>query len=316
MFKFKKKGRIFKVDNNYPWMNSHTTPIASILIDDRIRVYFSCRAKIDDNGNFISNSGFVDLDKDNPKNILYIHDKPLLKLGVYGSFDEFGIMVTDVICNEDKIYMYYAGWQRLGGGTAAYQVMLGLAISEDKGLTFKKVSKGPIMGIDFYDPISIGNVSVIKEKNKWSIYYTNLTEWKLTGEKPSYEYEIKHASSTDGIFWQKSNRVMIGIKNGFGVATPTVHKINDKYHMWFGFRKLYDKEGKVGSYLIGYASSINGVKWFRDDELSGIEKSEEGWDSEMICYPDLVQTENKLYLFYCGNGFGKDGFGYAECDLS
>ena len=29
-------------------------------------------------------------------------------------------------------------------------------------------------------------------------------------------------------------------------------------------------------------------------------------------YPDLVQTENKLYLFYCGNGFGKDGFGYAE----
>ena len=64
--------------------------------------------KIDDNGNFISNSGFVDLDKDNSKNILYIHDKPLLKLGVYGSFDEFGIMVTDVICNEDKIYMYYA----------------------------------------------------------------------------------------------------------------------------------------------------------------------------------------------------------------
>lgn len=312
MFIWKKLGRIFKVDGNYPWMNSHTTPIAALLISDRIRIYFSTRSKKDTEGNFISNSSFIDLDKDDPTKILYKHEKPLFELGGYGSFDEFGVMVTDVLEYNGKVYLYYAGWQRLGGGTAAYQVMLGLAISEDQGISFKKISKGPIMSIDYFDHISIGNVAAIVENNNWKLYYTNLTEWVISGNKPTYEYEIKFATSGDGVFWNKTDKVVIGEENGFGVATPTVHKINNHYHMWFGYRKAYDSNNNVGGYGIGYAHSNDGINWVREDELSEILTSKSGWDSEMICYPDLVQVNDRTFLFYCGNEFGKEGVGVAE----
>lgn len=312
MFIWEKLGQIFKVNGNYSWMNSHTTPIATLLMEDKIRVYFSTRSAADENGNFISNSSFFDVSKDDPTNVLYVHDKPLFEMGDYGAFDEFGVMVTDVLEYNGKVYLYYAGWQRLGGGTAAYQVMLGLAISEDEGVTFKKVSKGPIMGIDYYDHISIGNVATIVENGKWKMYYTNLTEWILTGAKPTYKYEIKSALSDNGIFWRKTNDVIISADES-GVATPTVHKINGSYHMWFGYRKAYNESNdKIGGYGIGYAFSEDGENWVRDDKKSGISVSKNGWDSEMVCYPDVVQTEGKVYLFYCGNGFGYEGVGVAK----
>ena len=42
--------------------------------------------------------------------------------------------------------------------------------------------------------------------------------------------------------------------------------------------------------------------------------SESGWDSKMIAYPHVTQIGNKYYMFYCGNDFGKEGFGYAELE--
>lgn len=311
-FIWKKLGRVFKVDNNYDWMHSHTTPIAAILLENSIRIFFCTRSKIDKNGNFISYTSYLDLDKQDPTRVLFIYEKPILELGTYGSFDEFGVMVTDVEKVKDRIYLYYAGWQRLGGGTAAYQVMLGLAISTDNGVTFKKESKGPIIGIDYYDPISIGNVAVLKDVTNWKLYYTSLTEWFITGKKPTYEYVIKYAESEDGIFWKKEGKVVVGMQAGSGVATPTVMKLENEYHMWFGYRKAYDQNKVIGGYKIGYAYSDNGIDWIREDKFSGIETSLTGWDSEMVCYPSVIKSGSKIYMFYCGNGFGLEGFGVAE----
>ena len=63
---------------------------------------------------------------------------------------------------------------------------------------------------------------------------------------------------------------------------------------------------------MGYAESYDLVNWIRDDSKAGIEASNEGWDSEMVCYPHVVEVEGKYFMFYCGNGFGQGGFGYAE----
>jgi len=35
----------------------------------------------------------------------------------------------------------------------------------------------------------------------------------------------------------------------------------------------------------------------------------------MCCYPCVVTHENKLYMFYNGNGFGQTGIGYATWEL-
>lgn len=44
----------------------------------------------------------------------------------------------------------------------------------------------------------------------------------------------------------------------------------------------------------------------KDNEV-GITISESGWDSEMVAFPYIVDN----YMFYSGNGFGREGFGYA-----
>ena len=55
----------------------------------------------------------------------------------------------------------------------------------------------------------------------------------------------------------------------------------------------------------------NGIKWVRKDNDIGIDVSKKGWDSQMISYPSIVKYKDKVYMFYNGNDYGKDGFGYA-----
>ena len=72
------------------------------------------------------------------------------------------------------------------------------------------------------------------------------------------------------------------------------------------------RKNKQKSYRIGYAYSENLLDWFRDDSLVGIDISQDGWDSEMISFPHLFELENKTYMIYLGNEFGRQGFGIAE----
>ena len=49
--------------------------------------------------------------------------------------------------------------------------------------------------------------------------------------------------------------------------------------------------------------------------MSGIDVSTSGWDSEMVAYPHVANVDGKILMFYCGNHFGKNGFGYAELKI-
>ena len=75
--------------------------------------------------------------------------------------------------------------------------------------------------------------------------------------------------------------------------------------MWYAIRSF----SKL--YSIGYAESEDGIHWVRRDGDVGIAASDSGWDSEMICYPCVVNLEGELIMFYNGNGHGATGFGYA-----
>lgn len=310
--KWLKKGIIFKAEGQYEFLNSYTTPITAVNLSDKIRVYFSSRALPDQNGNFVSYPTYIDLNPDNLSEIIYIHNKPILPLGEAGTFDEFGIMVYKALQYNNKIYLYYGGWQRLASSKAPYQVLLGLAVSCDNGNTFEKVSSGPVMGLDIYDPLSIGNEFIIIQNNTWHMFYTSYTEWNFAGSKPTPHYHLKYATSHDGIKWERTGKIVLDDDGKGGLATPTILKLKDKYIMLFGYRQPYDINGNPGSYRIGYAESEDLLNWKRDDSQSGIDVSESGWDSEMVCYPDIIQINNKTIMFYCGNGFGRDGFGYAE----
>jgi predicted GH43/DUF377 family glycosyl hydrolase len=309
--KWQKKGLIFAVDNNYDWMVSHAqVPLVDKVSEDILRIYFGTR----DSQNRTLTT-FIEVEADNPQNILYIHDKPILSLGRLGCFDDSGVMPSDIISYDGKKYFYYLGWNV--GSSVRYRVANGLAISKDNGGTFKRVSEGPIMDRSIVDPIAASTQCVLVENSIWKTWYMSYVKWEIVNGLTEPFYHIKYAESKDGINWERKGIVCIDFKsdNEAGIARPFVIKENDRYKMWYSYRTAENyRTNKAQSYRIGYAESSDGINWIRKDEETGIDRSEEGWDSEMLAYPYVYEHKGKKYMLYNGNEFGKSGFGYAVLD--
>ena len=125
-----------------------------------------------------------------------------------------------------------------------------------------------------------------------------------------HNYHIKYAESSDGISWDRQGIVAIDYKDQleYAISVPRVLKDpKGKFRMWFSSRA----SSSADSYRIRYAESVDGINWVRKDDEVGIDISEDGWDSEMICYPYVFDHDGKKYMLYNGNGYGKTGFGLA-----
>lgn len=301
-----KKGLIYNVDGKNFWNKSHTQVPVVDLLEDRIRVYYATRNLLGK-----SNVSYVELEKNNPKKIIYEHTAPLFELGNLGSFDDSGIMPSSIISVGNKKYLYYIGWTTRG--TVPFQNAVGLAISEDGGKVFKKLSEGPIISVNFIEPYFSGTSFVIFENNTYKMWYLSCIKWEKFDGKPEPIYNIKYAESVDGITWNQTGKVAIELNDDEGgLVSAAVIKEDGKYKMWFGKRKKSDYRNNItNSYKIGYAESLDGKDWIRKDDEAGIDISKEGWDSEMISYPYVFKKGNNLIMLYNGNGFGKTGFGYA-----
>ena len=301
-----KKGLIFNVDGKYSWNKSHAQVPVVDFLENRIRVYYASRNLFGK-----SNISFIELEKENPKNILYKHPSTLLELGKIGTFDDSGIMPSSILNVGGIKYLYYIGWTTRG--TVPFQNAVGLAISEDGGKTFKKFSEGPIITINHHEPYFSGTAFVMFEDEIFRMWYLSCIGWELIDGKYEPIYNIKYADSIDGIEWNQTGKVAIELnEDEGGLVSAAVIKEAGKYKMWFGKRKKSDyRTNKENSYRIGYAESVNGIDWIRKDTEAGIDISKSGWDSEMISYPFVVKNNEKLLMFYNGNGFGKTGFGYA-----
>jgi len=311
MFKWHKKGKIFDPSNRMDWMKSQAQNPYVIERDRYIRVYFNCRGEKNKEGKNISYPGFVDLDKNDFFNILKISDKPILQLGSKGSFDEFGVMAGSVYHMGDEIYLYYCGWTRMI--SVPYNWAIGLAKSSDGGVTFSRIGNGPIIGPTYKEPyLQAGCSAIIKIKSLFHLWYTSGIKWIDTGSKLESVYRIMHATSDDGINWKREGQPIIeSILEDEAQASPSVININDKWHMVFCYRYSVNFRNKERGYRLGYAWSTDLKVWHRDDLSLGFEISNSGWDSEMVCYPHICKIDDIIYLFYCGNNFGHDGFGYA-----
>src|SRR5688572_28212245 len=114
VFKWNKLGKIFDPHDytDISWLEEYAQAPATLVFDNFVRVYFSCRPKRDKDGQFVSYSAYVDLDRKNLHKIVSIAKAPILTLGKKGCFDEFGIYPVSVIRVEDEVWAYYAGWTR------------------------------------------------------------------------------------------------------------------------------------------------------------------------------------------------------------
>jgi len=302
--KWIKKGQIFSPSGQFDWVKTHgMLPTVDHLKDDLFRIYFSGR----DTQNR-SRIGFVDVDIKDPQKILNISDKPVLDMGKLGSFDDNGVSPTFILNHQNKKYLYYFGWNK-GANVRAAEVS-GLAISDDGGKTFKRYSHAPIIDRTDKEPYLILVISwVIIENGVWRMWYDSADEWQ---NESLPKYNIKYAESKDGIHWERKGKVSVDYQypGESRVSRASIIKENGVYRMWYCYAI------EEGGYNMGYAESSDGYTFQRKDNLVGIEKSASGWDSEMICYPYLVNHKGQTYMFYCGNGYGRAGFGYAILDRS
>lgn len=293
-----KKGLILE-PGRFDWMVTHAAlPFAENLGGDLLRIYFYGR----DNKNR-SQVGYADVNLNRPKEILYITEKPVLRLGSLGAFDDSGVMPSWIVEPNDRKYLYYTGWTV--GVTVPFYFYIGLAISQDGGKTFERFSRAPVLERSNVDPYLTASPCVIIEGGMWRMWYTSGVRWEIENDKPKHYYHIKYAESKDGINWERRGVVCIDFKtrDEYAIARPCVIKEGGIYKMWYSYR------GE--SYRIGYAESKDGINWERKDDEAGIDVSPSGWDSEMIEYAFVFEHKGNKYMLYNGNGYGRTGMGLA-----
>lgn len=302
--KWKKLGRIFDVAMLPSWCKSHAQVPTPLVLEDRIRVFFATR---DQNGKSLPI--YADYSLDDPTKMLHLETNPVLNFGEPGTFDDEGVMPAYAINRNSEIWLYYSGWNQKV--KTPYHNSTGLAVSKD-GKNFRRMYEGPIMDRTKEEPYLAVTPCILQENGIWKMWYISGLKWVLIANKYEPVYTIKYAESQDGIDWKRFPEISIKHHSEDEVFShPCVAKIDGKYHMWFCYRKIVDYRDGENSYQIGYAVSDDGKNWNRTDELSGIEKSQEGWDSKMICYPYITKIKDNYYMFYNGNYFGQTGFGVA-----
>jgi len=301
---WKKQGRIIQASGNGNWYHSGFSGSQAILKDNNtIELFLTGR---DEQNRSRAGNAVFDL---NTRQLTVVAENPLLELGERGTFDFNGTGYPFVIQSGDTEYMFYTGWTK--GVHVDFINDLGLATKDKNTAAFNRVSKAPIFCRTHNEPFGTGSVCVMKENEKWRIWYTCFDRWLGDENSLKHFYHIKYAEGTSATNWVRSDQVAIPyhIENGeYVTAKPFVIKYRHIYLMWFSYRG--------DAYKIGLAISKDGIHWQRHDHSSlCIQESDSGWDSEMVCYASVVIHNQTALMFYNGNGYGKSGLGWATTDV-
>lgn len=302
-------GLIYRPDGSLPWSRTHAqSPRALALGDDLVRIVFSTR---DESGR--TRPGAIDVSASSPCEVLSIAQKPLLELGSPGEFDDRGVMPACFLRHDGKIYLFYTGWNT--SETVPYRLSIGLACSIDGGNSFEKIGPGPIMDRSLHEPLSCSQPYVIRRGKGFRMYYLSIFKWaEVNGRLESY-YNLRYVDSDTIDHWQPLGKIAVDCDDDFtqAIAVPTVWREADLYRMVYCFRGDSGfRNDRSSSYRLGYAVSTDGDQWRRHDSDIGLVRSDSGWDAGMQAYPDYFQHPKGDLLFYSGNGFGKEGFGFAR----
>lgn len=299
--KWQKLGALYcpSSDGRHPKLLSHAAnPLPVCLQGDVYRVFFSGRDA--DNR---SSVGAVDIDIVRRK-VVCEHQQPFFQHGSERSFYADGVSIGNCYSANGMQYMLFMGWQNSGVGH--WRGDIGRLIVEPD-LTLKLDADLPFMGSSVVDPISLSYPWVLENPDGgYQMWYGSTATWD-TGNGEML-HVINYATSRDAYSW---NREGLAVPYELGKAQafsrPTVaHNGYGGFEMWFSYRS-----GSGEKYRIGHAVSSDGRNWTLSLETAGIDVSADGWDSEMIEYPFVLDHNGQRYMLYNGNGYGKTGFGLA-----
>lgn len=297
-------GRVFD-PAAHDWAGSHAQVPTPFVYDDRVRVFYADR-----NAEGKSYTTYLDLDRSDLSRVVYEHKEPILSFGAPGTFDDDGAMPSFALRHEGRIRLYYSGWNR--GVTVPYRNSVGIAVSDDDGGTWRRMFEGPVLERCPQEPYIAVTPSILVEDGLWRMWYISGLRWTEVGGRYEPVYVIKYASSCDGVAWDRPNHLCIPQDHpDEAFSHPTVIRDGDVYRMWYCCRDSRDYRDGAGAYRIGYAESPDGLTWTRLDDVLGLPHAVEEWASTMTCYPFVTRIDERVVMFFNGNGFGRTGFGYA-----
>ena len=284
----------------------------AIEFSDFVRVYFSdCKA---DGKKLISYVCYADFTKDFQQ-VLDVKTQ-IMEDGNLGCFDEHGIFPFSPLHTGKRILAYTSGWSRRV--SVSVDTGIGIAESFDQGRTFQRLGEGPVLTSSLDEPFLVIDGFVRQYNGLFHMWYIFGQKWKnySEGMEPDRVYKIGHAVSKDGIEWEREGKAIVKDRiEDESQALPSVVYYNGLYHMFFCWRYSYDfRKNPQRGYRLGYARSYDLKSWERADKELNFECSLEGWDNEMLCYPNVFVMNQKIYMLYNGNQFGKTGFGVAELE--
>lgn len=297
---WRKRGHVYSPDGSRWWSRRYASFPTVEVRGDVLRVYFTTLDEHD-----FGRTGYVDLDPADPARVIAESPEPALDLGEIGAFDDSGANAFSIVADGGTRYLYYQGWQR--AERVPYLIFTGLATDRGTGGGFTKYARTPVLDRTDEDPFLRGAPFVVKDAGSFRMWYASARRWAEDAHGLHYEVDIRHATSGDGIRWTADAAPCVARASGeYAVGRPSVVVEGGVYRMWYSIRSFGEP------YRIGYAESSDGIEWTRRDSEAGIERSSHGWDSAMICYPNVVGIDGRLLMFYNGNRHGETGFGYAE----
>lgn len=301
---WKKLGIVWKPNQHAPWAQTHATCPTPFLRDDGLlRIYFASRDKYN-----IGRIGYVDINPNNPNEVQAISEEPALDIGLPGTFDDNGVVATSVIWSDDnRLFLYYAGFEICHH--IRYRMLTGLAVSNDGGNSFQRITCCPILERSDNELHFRSGPACISEPEVVRAWYAGGMNWVELNGKAMPSYDVRYIESKDGIHWPSEGKVHIAItepdEHGFG-RPYVIPKPGGGYRMFYSVRRR-----SFGAYRLGYAESMDGHVWQRMDNKLNLDVTPGSFDSDAIMYAAPIQVGDKLYVFYNGNDFGRDGFAVA-----
>ncbi|MFB3902679.1 MAG: hypothetical protein ACE15E_04445 [Acidobacteriota bacterium] len=239
---------------------------------------------------------------------------PVLGAGPAGAFDAGGVNAPEVVPVEGSHWhMYYVGYHRTEkqGGMVVHQI--GLAESDDAGLTWRRTSKAPVIphgDPGSYDAFATSTASVLRVGGRWLMWYGGIAQVPYLGS-------VCLATSADGHQWVKhpGNPVLsfnpYRQAEAFLVARPHVLHENGVFRMWYS-AKGFDDDCKLGEYRVCYAESLDGIHWDRYSQNPVLGPSASGWDHSMVEYAEVLRDGSSYHMWFCGDRYGLVGYAAGE----
>jgi hypothetical protein len=231
---------------------------------------------------------------------------PWLEPGPRGAFDDAGTSIGWVGWRDDGgLDCWYLGWSL--GVSVPFRNFIGRATAAPGAARMQRASPVPLLDRSVEDPFTLGYPWVMRRDGELCIWYGTHRSWGA--EWMAMDHVIRRAVSLDeGRHWQRDVAPALMPDGGaeWALSRPSVLVDAAGWHMWYCRR--------FETYRLGYAFSVDGVRWERRDDAIGFVTPDAAWELGSRTYPAVFDHAGRRWMLYNGEGYGRSGFGLAVLD--